>query len=410
MPIPRRSVAYTCFLGTLSALPPLSIDMGLPALGQIARDLHAEPAAATMTLGVFLLGFSVAPLLLGPLSDRFGRRPLLLAGLGVFTLGGLACAAAPSITLLLLARFVQGAGAGAGAALPLAIVRDVFEGAEARARLAYVTLVLGIAPAIAPSIGATVLGWVGWRGIYAILFVGGAILLLAVFFGFEETRDPRHSQKLHPAQLVRNYRRVLGHRATLGYALVNGLTFACMFAYISGSPIVFMTGFGVSSRAFSLIFFCTAVGTMAGALLSGRLAARLRPAWVLAGGLALGVACGAGLVALAITGHAAVATMLPLLVLSNATYGIIGPHASHEALVPMAGLAGVAAAVLRSLQMFLGALASAAVSALSGSDTAVAMTAVMAVCAAGSVVAYLCVARRGHAGLCPAPVRGQPSP
>ncbi len=393
MPIPRRSLAYTCFLGMLSALPPLSIDMGLPALGRIVQDLHASPAAASMTLSVFLLGFSVAPLLLGPLSDRFGRRPVLLAGLVVFTLGGLACAVAPSISMLLAARFIQGMGAGAGAALPLAIVRDVFEGAEARSRLAYVTLVLGVAPAIAPSIGAAVLDWVGWRGIYTLLFIGGVVLILAVFFGFEETRDPAHVHPLHPAQLARNYRRVLGHRATLGYALVNGLTFACMFAYISGSPIVFMTGFGVSGRVFSLIFCCTAVGTMTGAMLAGRLAARLRPALLLAGGLGLGVACGGGLAMLAVTGHAAVATLLPLLVLSNATYGIIGPHASHEALAPMAGLAGVAAAVLRSMQMALGALASAAVSALSGGDAAVGMTAVMAVCAAGSVLAYLCIAR-----------------
>ncbi len=396
MPIPRRSLAYTCFLGALSALPPMSIDMGLPALERITRALDTTPAMANMTLSIFLLGFATAPLILGPLSDRFGRRPILLVGLCVFTLAGLACAGAQSIRMLLLVRLIQGAGAGAGAVLPLAIVRDVFEGTEARSRLAYVTLVLGLAPAIAPSLGAVVLNVAGWRGIYALLFFGGVALLLAVFFGFEETRDPSHSHALRPAQLLRSYGHVLGNRATLGYALVNGLTFACMFAYISGSPLVFITGFGVSERVFGLIFCCTAIGTMSGAILVGRLGARhLRPASILNGGLALGVACSAGLTLLSATGHAHVATLLPLLFLSNSAYGVIGPNASHEALLPMARLAGVASAVLRSLQMILGAAASAATSMLSGGNAALAMTSVMAACAVGSLCAYLCIARTG---------------
>lgn len=156
MRIRPGSVGFTLLLGALSMLPPFSIDMGLPALSIMAQSLGTTSAGASLSLSVFMLGFALAPLCYGPLSDRYGRRPLLLVGCAVFVAAGVGCAASGSLPILLFWRFIQGAGAGAGFVLVLAVIRDTFEGAAARARLSYVTLVMGVAPMVAPKIGAWV--------------------------------------------------------------------------------------------------------------------------------------------------------------------------------------------------------------------------------------------------------------
>ncbi|MBW4542233.1 MAG: MFS transporter [Myxacorys chilensis ATA2-1-KO14] len=177
MQIRPNSLGFTLLLGALAALPPLAIDMGLPALAALGTSFNASPAATGLTLSLFMAGFAIAQLVFGPFSDRYGRRPILLMGCGVFTLANVMCTIAPSIDALITWRFIAGAGAGAAAVLEMAIVRDLFEGSAARAQFSYINLVTSIAPMIAPIIGARVLVVTGWRSVYGVLAVGGGCTL-----------------------------------------------------------------------------------------------------------------------------------------------------------------------------------------------------------------------------------------
>jgi len=185
--IGKHSFGFTVFLGGLGALPPLSIDMGLPALTSIGKALHCSDAAAALTLSLFLAGFAIAPVAGGPLSDRFGGRPILLGGCLIFTLAALGCTLAPSIELLLFFRLIQGIGSGSAAVLSMALIRDLFEGSEARAKLSYVNILRSFAPMIAPTLGAWLFTVADWRWIYGVLTIGGIIILAVTYFGFSES-------------------------------------------------------------------------------------------------------------------------------------------------------------------------------------------------------------------------------
>ncbi|HEY0184616.1 MAG TPA: MFS transporter, partial [Rhodopila sp.] len=240
------------------------------------------------------------------------------------------------------------------------------------------------------SIGSTVIPFGGWRGIYLLLGCASAVVWLVAAFGFVESLDPGRRQSLHPGHLLTRYRHVLGNRTTLGFSLVNALSFACMFAFISGSPPVLIGGRGFSVGAFSAVFACAGFGTICGAFINGRLARRGIPAaWILTSGLSLGSAGTLALVALSLTGHDGVAALVPLLVASNAAYGLVGPNATHEALQPMPQAAGIASAVLRCIQMVAGAGASAVVPALYRGQSSLPMTGVMAACAVSALLVYV---------------------
>jgi DHA1 family bicyclomycin/chloramphenicol resistance-like MFS transporter len=375
----HKGLAFTVFLGALSALPPLSIDMGLPGFPALEADLGATPSQATQTLSVFLLGFACGPLLLGPLSDRFGRRPVLLAGLLVFALAGLGCVLAGSPGMLLFWRLVQGIGAGAGATLPFAIVRDLFDGPEARVRMSYVTLVLGVGPIVAPMLGTLVLALGGWRAIYGALGLGGLVLLLVTAWGFAESAPDGRHHSLHPRQILARYGEVLRRRVFLGNALSNAACFGTLFAYISGSPAVLMGQFGVPPGRYSLLFACSAVTLMLGSALSGRLATAHVPGR-LASRAALSLTLCSSLLALVLTlsGSLGPASLVACAAIGSFGFGLLAPNATHGALQPMGRMAGAAAAALRSLQMLFGALAGALVGLLYDGRSALSLTATMA--------------------------------
>jgi DHA1 family bicyclomycin/chloramphenicol resistance-like MFS transporter len=358
-----RGPWFLIFLASLAALPPLSIDMALPALRGIASGLRAAPGAVGLTLSIFMAGFAATPILYGPVSDRYGRRPVLLAGVAMFALGGLAAAAAPSIDALLLARFIEGGGAGCGIAMAFAIVRDVFAGEEARIKLSYVQMVMALAPMVAPTIGAALLLAGGWRVIYAVLGCGGVALLLVILLGFRETHEPRAGGSLFGA-VVAGYRTLLQSRAGLGFALVYACSFGVQFSYIAGSPLVFMGYFGLSPALYGLIFAATAAGIMAGAYSNTLLSRRGHAGHVpLSAGLGLYGVTAAAMLALLASGGADATRLAIALVVSAYGYGLIGPNASHGTLTALPKIAGIAGAVLTTLQMSVAVAASAIVAA-----------------------------------------------
>ncbi len=381
-----KSVGFTIILGVLAAMLPLSIDMGLPAFPAIGTSLNASPAAVGLTLSLFMAGYAISQLAFGPLSDRYGRKPILLIGCGLFTLASAACAIAPSINTLVAWRFFQGAGAGAGMTLMLAMVRDLFEGATARVQLSYISLVINTAPIIAPTIGVGILAIANWRSIYGLLAVGGLILLLAIALGLDESIKSRDLNAIKPHRLIGNYLRVLNNRVFIGYALVDALSFGCLFAYVAASSLVMINVLGISTTTYGLIYASTGIGIVAGSFISGLLNNRGVPSPRLLGfGLVISATSAITLVLISMTGAAQLLTLLPLLIINTFCYGLIAPNAIHHALESVEDIAGSAAALIGFLEMLCGSLASVLVSLFFDGHTVNVMSQVMALFAIASL-------------------------
>ncbi len=394
MRIRSDSFAFTLFLSALGGLTPLSIDMGLPALVSIGNSLHISPAAAGLTLSFFLAGFALGPVALGPLSDRYGRRPVLLGGTLLFAFAGTGCALAHSLPMLLFCRLLAGIGAGAGSTLSLAIVRDLFDGINARIKLSYVSTVGTIAPMIAPTLGTIILSFAGWRAIYATLAVTGFVLMIVVAFAFAESLAQVDPMAIHPRRLASNYGRFFRNPICLGYALVGSLSFGCIFSYISSSPLVMMGVLGVSTAFYGWTFAATALGIMAGAFVNGKLSARAVPASTLLSiGLITSALTALALIAVANSRWVHLGTILPLLVLNTFCAGLIGPNSNQGALHPVPDIAGVASAVLGSTRMLTGAFASLLIALFYDGHTARAMGAMMSLFSLASLLVYFGLVR-----------------
>lgn len=361
--------------------------MGLPALPLLQNSLGANSTAGAMTISLFFAGFGLAQLVLGPLSDRIGRRPVLLAGLSLYTAAGAGCALSPAILPLLVFRFVQGVGAAGGTVLAFAIIRDVYRGAAARARLSTISMVFSLAPVIAPTLGGLLLLVGGWRANYGVLTGAGLTLTICAAFGLQETRVPG-------PRSIGIYAPVLRQSRTIGYALVTSLSGGGVLAFVTGSPLVLLDSFHLTSMQFGIVFAAIAAGIMIGSFTSARLARHgVRPVWPLAFGLGAPTAAALAFCALAAAGALHVAGMMPLLLLITFSRGLVAPNAMHAAMEPVPERAGAASAVIGSLQMLMGSLAGLAVGALYPALGAGAMGAAMAGFSVAALGAWLLVER-----------------
>ena len=383
------TLGFTILLGALCALPPMSIDMPLPALPQIARSFNTSLDAAALTLSLFIAGFSCAQLLFGPISDRYGRRPTLLFGCGLFTLASIACAVAPSIEILLLARIFPGCGAGAAVSMAFAMVRDCFEGAKARTRLSYVSMIISLAPIAAPAFGAMIVSHWPWRVVYAVLAGAGALLETIAFLFLAESLKNRAARPLTLARVVAHYGLVFRTPASLSYVLIYAFNFACLFAYVTGSAFLMTHIFGLSPAAYSAAFACAGVGITLGAFTNSRLILKnFSPRLPLTMGV-VGVFCASVLLLIFfMTGTVRLELFLPVLVSATFSYGLVAPNAAHGALRPFPDLAGVASASLSCVQMAVASAASALVSRLNDGTTPLAMILVMLACSSISAGVY----------------------
>ncbi|MBV9288036.1 MAG: multidrug effflux MFS transporter [Hyphomicrobiales bacterium] len=357
MALPAHRLGFTLFLGAVSILPPLAIDTSLPSLPAIQAEFRASAVEASAVIAIFLLGFSTAPLAVGPLADRYGRKPVMVAGVLLFTLCAAGCALAPSIGALLGFRLLQGVGAGAVGILPRAIIRDLFEGREARLQLAAVSIVFSVAPLIAPTLGAAILAFGDWRTIFAALVVVGVLVALAALLVFKESHPPANRRSLMPAAIVEGYRRAVVNRMCAGFSVVGGLGFAGLFAYVNTSPLLFMEGFGVSKAGFAGLFAVTASGVIFGSTINAWLINRhVRPRRVLDVALLLLALAGLALLALGLMGGATPLLVAAPVMVYISTFGLVFPNAVHEAIHPLPEIAGVASAVVQTVQMVCGAL------------------------------------------------------
>ena len=377
-------------LGAFVAIGPLTIDMYLPALPTIREELGTTSAQVQLTLTGTLVGLALGQLLVGPLSDRLGRRRPLIAGTALHVLASLLVVVAPSMAVLGVLRVLQGVGCAATGVVAMAMVRDLFTGRAGATMLSRLFLVMGVAPVLAPTIGGELLRVTSWRGIFAVLAAYGVVLLAVGVWGVRETLPPERRRTGGTAATLATYRSLLRDRAYVGLVLVAGLSMAALFTYVSGSSFVYQRQFGLDEQQFGLLFGAGAVSLIGATQLNPVLLRRWSPGQVLLAATAAGTAAALGLVAVALSG-AGVAVVAVALWAVLFTAGLALPNAPALALAQNGDRAGSAAALLGAVQFGVGAVVSPAVGLL-GND-ALAMGAVMVVVLVAALAVLVVVVR-----------------
>ncbi len=377
-------------LGAFVALGPLTIDMYLPALPTITRELETTSAAVQLTLTGTLAGLALGQLVLGPLSDALGRRRPLLVGTALHVLASLLVLVAPNLAVLGVLRVLQGVGAAAGAVVAIAIVRDLYDGRAAATMLSRLFLVLGAAPVLAPTVGGELLRFTSWRGIFAFLAVYGVLMIVVGAVALPETLPPERRQSMGVRGTLRGYRSLFGDRAYVGLVLVAGLTMAGLFSYVSGSAFVYQGEFGLDEQQFGVLFGAGAFWLIAATQLNPLLLRRWSPQQLLVAGTVAGAAAGAALVLLAGTGTGGLWAVAGSLWAVLFACGLALPNAPALALSRHGEAAGTAAALLGAVQFGMGALVSPVVGLL-GNDAAAIGTVVVTALALAIAVLVLVV-------------------
>ncbi|MFJ8750534.1 Bcr/CflA family multidrug efflux MFS transporter [Streptomyces sp. NPDC102441] len=391
----RAGILVTLVLGGLTAVPPLSMDMYLPALPEVTDALHSPAATVQLTLTACLTGMALGQLVVGPMSDRWGRRTPLLLGMVVYVIATAICAVAPTVELLIGFRLLQGLAGAAGIVISRAVVRDLYDGDEMARFFSTLMLISGVAPVIAPVIGGQVLQFTDWRGIFVVLTVVGVLLTLVVWKWLHETLPAAQRHTGGVGDALRTMRGLLADRVFTGYMVAGSLAFAALFAYVSASPFVVQEIYGASPQTFSLLFGINSVGLIAVGQINGKL---------LVGRVSLDKALGFGL---AVISLAAVA----LLLMTSGVFGEVGlvpvavglfvlmsamglamPNTNTQALMRTRHAAGSASALLGTSQFLIGAIASPLVG-IAGEQTAVPMAVVQVVCALSAAACFLLLCR-----------------
>jgi MFS transporter, DHA1 family, multidrug resistance protein len=382
----ERRFRTTLILSALVAFAPMSIDMYLPALPSLERYFATDTASVQHTLASFFIGLAIGQLFYGPFADRYGRKPPLYYGLTLYIAASAGCALAPGIGSLIGLRFLQAVSGCAGMVVARAVVRDLYDRQESARVFSLLLMVMGIAPVLAPLAGGFLLTWLGWRSIFWILALFGVACLLAVKFWLPET-IPRDIARVPLSSALANYTGLLVDRRYVGYALSGGFGQAGMFAYISGSPFVFIDLYGVPAHAYGWLFGLNAVGIIAFTQANRRLLLRYDADLVLdKANLANFLFC-LVLLTLVATNAAGLALILVPLFFVVSLRGLTFPNASAGAMAPFPEKAGSASALLGSVQFAIAAVASAAVGFFHN-GTAVPMAAVMGTCGVLAFASY----------------------
>ena len=391
----RAGLLVTLVLGGLTALPPLSMDMYLPALPEVTEALRSPAATIQLTLTACLAGMALGQLVVGPMSDRWGRRRPLLIGMIVYVAATAVCALAPSAELLIGFRLLQGLAGAAGIVIARAVVRDLYDGVEMARFFSTLMLISGVAPIIAPLIGGQILRITDWRGVFYVLSLIGVLLTLVVWRFLGETLPPERRHEGGVGEALRTMRGLLADRVFTGYMLTGGLAFAALFAYISASPFVVQEIYGASPQTFSLLFGLNSIGLVAVGQVNGKL---------LVGRVSLDKALGWGLCVILLASMA-------LLLMTSGVFGEVGlvpiaaglfvlmsamglamPNTNAQALMRTPHAAGSASALLGTSSFLIGAVASPLVG-IAGEATAVPMAVVQLVCATAALTCFLGLCR-----------------
>jgi DHA1 family bicyclomycin/chloramphenicol resistance-like MFS transporter len=372
---PRESLGLVLVLGLLVALGPFTIDLYLPALPSITGDLHTTSSAVQLTLTGTLAGLGFGQLVLGPLSDSFGRRRPLLAGTIAHVLASAACVFASGVVTLGVLRVLQGFGAAAASVIAMAVVRDLFDGLRAARMISRLILVLGASPVLAPTVGGELLQLTNWRGVFVALALLGAGVTALAALRLPETLPPARRQSGGVRGTARAYGLLLSDRTFVMLVLVAGLAMSALFAYVAGATFVLQEQFGLSEQMFGIVFALNSVAIIGASQVNVRLLDRWTSAQILIASITIAVAASAVLLAVALAGFGGVLTLLVPLFVVLAGVGFAGPNATALGLSLHGESAGTAAALLGAVQFGLGAF-TAPVAGMLGNDS-VAMAAVI---------------------------------
>ncbi|ARC57545.1 Bicyclomycin resistance protein [Frondihabitans sp. 762G35] len=371
----RQRLVYVVVLGALTALGPATIDLYLPAFPALQSDFGVTTAVIQLTLTATTIGFALGQLLVGPWSDRVGRRIPLITASTVHVIASIGVAIAPSIELLGLFRVLQGMGAAAGGVVAMALVRDLFGGKPLVRMLSRLALVNGLAPLLAPLIGSQLLRVTSWRGIFVFLAAYGVFVVLAAVFFIVETLPRELRQEAGHSTLRQRYRVLFGDRIFVGVALIGAMVFSGLFAYLSSSSFLFQEVYGMSAQQYGLLFAINSLGIVIGVQVSARLAQRFGPQWILAGSTSVMFLSAIAIVVLDLAQVGLAGVLVPLW-LFICSCGFSFPQVQVLALANHGKEAGTAASLLGALNFGLAGLISPIVGVL-GITTAAPMGAVM---------------------------------
>ncbi|WP_251152687.1 multidrug effflux MFS transporter [Cellulosimicrobium sp. Marseille-Q4280] len=373
-------------LSALTAVGPLTIDLYLAAFPEIVDELGTTASRVQLTLTATLAGLALGQLLIGSLSDAVGRRLPLLVSLAVYVAASVGIVFAGSVEALTGLRFVQGLSAAAGMVLSMAIVRDLFDGYRIGKVIARLMLVVGVAPILAPTIGAQFLHLWTWRSMFVALAGVGVVLFVVVLLRLRESLPVERRRTGGTGAALRSYGSLLSDGSFVGLALIAGFYMAAMFTYISASTFVFQETFGMSAQQYAIVFGAGAVSVTAGSQINGALVGRVRPERILQAAIAAGFVLSGALLVAALAGGG-LAVLVPLIVLTLGTAGFVMPSVPAIALERNAHRAGSAAALIGAAQFGVGAVI-APVTGLLGGPPAVTMAAVMfgVVAVAGAIL------------------------
>lgn len=375
-------------LGLLTAIGPFSIDMYLPAFPDIAKGLHTNVAQVALSLSSFFIGISTGQLIYGPLLERFGRKKPLYAGVIIYLLATVGCALATSVHSLILFRFLEALGGCAGLVTARAMVRDLFEVKENAKVFSSLMLVVAVSPIIAPTVGGYVTALLGWRYVFAMLIIVAFIILAGIYFLLPESKKPDPDFSLKPANIIRNYTGVIRHPQFYTYALTAAIAAAGLYAYIGGSPHVFMEIYRVNERQYGWIFALIAMGLIGASQINSVLLKTYSSEQIIKAALVCQSIIGATLLLIILLGWSELFLTIFMIFIFLCCQGFIFPNASALSLASFGHNAGSASALMGAIQMGIGAGTSALVSLLQN-QTALPMTGVMACCATAALTVFL---------------------
>jgi DHA1 family bicyclomycin/chloramphenicol resistance-like MFS transporter len=383
----KKHFILILILGSLTALSPFSIDMYLPGFRSIASHLHTTIAHIQLSLTTYFIGISIGQLIYGPLLDRFGRKKPLYAGLAIYIAASLGCALSKSADNLIFMRLLQALGSCAGMVAARAIVRDLFPVTESAKVFSLLMLVVAVSPMIAPTVGGYVSAAWGWEYVFIILTGIAVLILIASIIWLDESKEPDTGLSLKPGPILTGFYNVVIHPQFYIYTLTGGIAAAGLYAYISGSPDVFMTVFKTTEKQYGWIFALISVGLISASQINSLLLRRFKSERIIVIALLCQVFTGAALVSLASMRMLNLWSTIALIFTFVSCQGFTFPNSSALALAPFGKTAGSASALLGFFQMGVGALTTAVVSLLND-HTALPMAGVMAAC---SVTAFLIV-------------------
>jgi MFS transporter, DHA1 family, multidrug resistance protein len=384
----RSNLFIISLLGGLSVVSPFSIDMYLPAFPELAREFGVPSTTIALTLSSYFIGLALGQIFYGPLLDRFGRKPPLIFGLSLYLAASIGCTAAPDVHTLIALRFVQGFGGCVAQVASIAMVRDFFPVEQTAKYLSLLFLFIAASPLLAPTLGSLVIAAFGWRAAFVALAGVVAAILALVCWLLPEGHKPDPDISLRPGPILAEYLAIIRHPRFATYALAGAASFAGLFTYVAGSPIIFMDGFGVSPQTYSLIFAVVACGFIGCSQLNVLLLRWYSSESLFFCFVILQVIIGAIFLGGACLGYYGLAGTLMLLFVFLGCVGFTNPNASALAIAPFTKNAGSASALLGFFQLGVGALISTAISVASPHNS-VSIIAILAVTAAAALVILL---------------------